>query len=117
MGDIDPDCQNELRSNVNLRIENQHVTFYLLPVAMLAQSVTVYEILTVKMCVTLTASFRMWPMLNINMSVSRGYYRLVRPLGFRFQVVSVFRPAGFLLQVASGHVQAGSLLQVVSGHV
>ena len=48
------------RSNVNLLFETSYATLYLLPIAMFA-IVTVCEILTVEMCVTLTLTltFRM----------------------------------------------------------
>ena len=58
MHDLDHELQNSTRSNVNMPIESQCRTFYLMAVVMFAL-VTIYEIFTVEICMTLTLHFRM----------------------------------------------------------
>ena len=59
MHDLDRDVLNGPRSNVNISIESQYATFYVLAVLMFASSGTVCEILTVEISMTLTLTFRM----------------------------------------------------------
>ena len=54
---LDADLWNGPRSNVNMPIERPHATFFVLAIAMFALSVTVCEILTVEMWMTLTLTF------------------------------------------------------------
>ena len=51
--------QNGTRSNVNKPIESQQVTSYVLTVAIFVLSITIYEIFTAKICMTLTLTFTM----------------------------------------------------------
>ena len=52
--------QKWTKINVNLLIDSPQATFYLLAIAMFVLSVTVCEILTVEMCMTLTLTFRIY---------------------------------------------------------
>ena len=54
MRDLDIDLQLGLRWNVNMSIDRQCRTFYLMVIAMLTLSVTVYEIFAVDMPMSLT---------------------------------------------------------------
>ena len=57
--DCYPELQNGLMPHVNMPMERPHMTFYLLAQAMVTMSVITCEILTIKMCITLTLTFRM----------------------------------------------------------
>ena len=48
MNDLDHDLSNGSRSNANTPIESHYATSYVLKIAMWVQSVTVYQIFTVK---------------------------------------------------------------------
>ena len=58
MHDLDLDLWNGSMSNINMQMERSDATFYLLAIPMFSLSVTVCEILTVEMCMTLTLIFR-----------------------------------------------------------
>ena len=55
--DLDPDLYNGPWLNVKMLIGRSHANFCVLAVAMFAMSVTVCEILTVEICMTLTVIF------------------------------------------------------------
>ena len=59
MHDLDLDLQSWPRSNVNITIESQYATSYVLAMTMSVLSITVYELVTFKICMTLTFTFRM----------------------------------------------------------
>ena len=58
MHGVDIELQNGIRSDINIPIESQSGTFYLMTMVMFALTITVNDIFTTEICMTLIVTFK-----------------------------------------------------------